>query len=267
MTVFELHTFRVGLSGFWGLLGIELRSWLGRRGLIQAMLWTAVVNGLVYLSVATENSPFGRIGYENLLNVLMFVAVFAGIVLTEAMILGEYNSGIAGWLVSKPLARSSYLVAKLLGLWAGLSITAILIPGLVANWWLPKVEPFRFVIPDQPPFGRFLATLFVAIVVMGFFIALTGLLSVVLRRRGVASLIAIIVWAILRIPLPQIPDTWHRYLPSGLITPGTNAADWLPSLEYVHWHAFDPVSAIGSSLLATFVVIVLAALAYQRLEL
>ncbi len=267
MTVFELHTVRVGLSGFWALLGIELRSWVGRRGLIQAVLWTAVINGMVYMSVASENSPFGRIGYENLLNLLMFVPVFAGIVLTEALILGEYNSGIAGWLVSKPVARSSYLVAKLLGLWAGLSVTAILIPCLVANWWLPKVEPFRFVIPEQPPFGRFLAVLFVAMVVMGFFIALTGLLSVVLRRRGVASLIAMILWAVLRIPLPQIPDTWHRYLPSGLITPGTNAADWLPSLEYIHWHAFDPVSAIGSTLLATFIVIMLAALAYQRLEL
>ena len=41
----------------------------------------------------------------------------------------------------------------------------------------------------------------------------------------------------------------------------------LPSLEYIHWHAFDPVSAIGSTLLATFIVIVLSALAYQRLEL
>lgn len=263
----ELHTLRIGLSGFWALLGIELRSWLGRRGLFHAMLWTTVINGVIYLSVATENAPFGRIGYENLLNLLTLVPIFAGIVLTEAMVLGEFNSGIAAWLVSKPVARSSYVVAKLLGLWVGLSASAILIPGLVANWWLPNVKPFRFVPSEAPPFGRFLAVLLVAMVVMGFFIALTALVSVVLRRRGIASLIAIIIWAVLRIPLTQIPDSWHRYLPSGLITPGTNAAGWLPSLEYIHWHGFDPVSAVSATMLATAVVTVLAALIYRRLEL
>ena len=103
--------------------------------------------------------------------------------------------------------------------------------------------------------------------VTGFFIALTGLIGVLLRRRGITSLLVIIVWVLLRIPLPKIPDSWHPYLPSGLMTPGTNAADWSPSLEYIHNLAFDPASAIGATLLAIFVLMGAAALAYQRLEL
>jgi ABC-type transport system involved in multi-copper enzyme maturation permease subunit len=267
MMVTDVSTVRIGLTGFWGVLRSDLARWLGRRGLVQLTLWLVIVEGFLYYTVATENQAFGKLGYENLLNMLMFFPVFAGIILAEAAIIGEYHSGIAAWLVSKPVPRAGYVTAKLGGLWIGLSVTAILIPGLVANWWLPKVEPYRFVTPEPPPFGRFLAALGATVVVLGFFIALTGFLAVVIRRRGVVALIAIVAWLLLRIPLPQIPTSWHRFLPSGLYGTGQATGGWIPGMEYIHGHPFGQTSAVPMTMLAAALLVAGAVLIYRRLEL
>jgi len=263
----DVHTVRIGLSGSWGVLRGELGSWIGRRGLFQLILWLVIVEGFLYITVTSENQPFGKLGYENLLNMLMFFPVFGGIILAEAAIIGEYHSGIAAWLVSKPVPRAGYVTAKLGGLWVGLSVTAILIPGLVANWWLPRVEPYRFVAPEPPPFGRFLAALGVTIVVLGFFIALTGFLAVVVRRRGIVALLAMVAWLLLRIPLPQIPTSWHRYLPSGLYGTSETIGGWIPGMEYIHGHPFNQASAVPVTMLAAALLVAGAVLIYQRLEL
>ncbi len=263
----DMSTARIGISGFRGVLRGDLGRWVGRRGLFQLILWLAIIEGFLYYTVATENDPFGLLGYENLLNMLMFFPIFAGIILAEAAIIGEYHSGIAAWLVSKPVPRAGYVTAKLGGLWIGLSVTAILIPGLVANWWLPKVEPYRFVTPAPPPFGRFLAALGVTVVVLGFFVALTGFLAVLIRRRGITALLAMVVWLLLRIPLPQIPTSWHRYLPSGLYGTNQTAGGWIPGMEYIHGHPFGQASAVPMTMLAAALLVAGAVLIYQRLEL
>lgn len=263
----DVSTARIGLTGFWGVLRSDLGRWIGRRGLFHLILWLVIVEGFLYYTVATENQPFGKLGYENLLNMLMFFPVFAGIILAEAAIIGEYHSGIAAWLISKPVPRGGYVVAKLGGLWIGLSVTAILIPGLVANWWLPKVEPYRFVTPQPPPFGRFLAALGVTIVVLGFFIALTGFFAALIRRRGITALLGMITWLLLRIPLPQIPTSWHDYLPSGLYGTGQTVGGWIPGMEYMHGHPFGQTSAVPVTMLAAVLLVGGAVLIYQRLEL
>ena len=76
------------------------------------ILWVVGVNGFVYFVVVTGNMTFGPLGYENLLSALMLFPVFAGIILAEATIVGEYRSGIAAWLVSKPVSRGGYVAAS-----------------------------------------------------------------------------------------------------------------------------------------------------------
>jgi ABC-type transport system involved in multi-copper enzyme maturation permease subunit len=258
---------RVGVGGFSGVLGAELRRWLGRRGLFHLILWVAGINGFVYSTVVTANMPFGPLGYENLLNGLMLFPVFAGIILAEATVVGEYRSGIAAWLVSKPVTRGGYIAAKLGGLWIGLSVVAILVPGLVANWWLPTVTPYRFVTPAAPALGRFLVALGVTSVVLAFFIAMTGLLGVVIRRRGPIALLVMILWIVLRFAPSWIRPSWYGYLPTGLMKADLDVNSWIPGMEYISGNPFDPVSAVWATAVASVLLVAGAMLLYRRLEL
>ena len=267
MMAIDAATLRIGVGGFFGVLGADLRRWLGRRGLFHLILWVAGINGFVYSVVVTANMPFGPLGYENLLNALMLFPVFAGIILSEATIVGEYRSGVASWLVSKPVTRGGYVAAKLGALWIGLAVTAILIPGLVANWWLPKVEPYRFVTPDAPSLGRFMVALGVTMVVLGFFIAVTGFFGTVIRRRGPVALLVMILWLILRFAPPQIRPSWYRYLPTGLMKADLDINGWIPGMEYIHGNPFDPVSAVWATAAVAALFVAGSMLLYRRLEL
>lgn len=116
-------------------------------------------------------------------------------------------------------------------------------------------------------FARFLAALGVTVVVLGFFIALTGFLAVVIRRRGITALLAIVAWLLLQFPQRQIPITWHRYLPSGLYGTNQTVGGWIPGMEYIHGHPFGQTSAVPMTMLAAALLIAGAVLVYQRIEL
>jgi len=255
----------VALNGSWGVFRGEWSRWLGRRGLLHLVSWLLLIDGLLYYTVVTKNMPFGGLGFESLVGMLAVFPSLAAIILTEAMVIGDYHSGIAAWTVSKPVPRSGYIVAKLVGLWMALSAVAIFIPGLVAYWWLPRVQPYRFVIPEAPPLGRFLATLALLSLATGFFIALTGFVGTLIRRRGVVALIALLAFVILRVPLRALWDGWDRYTPSGLI--GADPGQWLAVTEYVYGDPLRATSAVVWTIVAAVAFIAAAALIYQRLEL
>lgn len=255
----------IALNGSWGVFSGESSRWIGRRGLSHLAFWLLLIDGFLYFTVVTKNMPFGGLGFESLIGMLAVFPILAAIILTEAMIIGEYHSGITAWTVSKAVPRSGYVIGKLVALWVALSVVAIYIPGLVAYWWLPKVQPYRFVIPDAPPLGRILGTLLLISLAAAFFIALTGFLGTLIRRRGVVALIALLVWMIMRVPLLVPWDAWYRYTPSGLI--GAEPNQWLPVTEYVYGDPLIATSAVLWTMVATVAFIAGTALIYQRLEL
>ena len=181
----EVGALRAASTGTWGVFRGELGRWLGRRGLFHLVLWLVVVEWALYVNVATKNQPFGYIGFESLMNILTIFPIVAGIVLTAVSVCGSYHDGTTGWVLGKPVPRGGYLTASVGAIWLGLTVTAIVIPGLVARWWLPNVEPYRFVPPDAPALSRFAIALGLLSLVLAFFMSLTALLSVAIRRRGV----------------------------------------------------------------------------------
>ncbi len=255
----------IALNGSWGVFRGESSRWIGRRGLFHLAFWLLLIDGLLYFTVVTKNMPFGGLGFESLVGMLAVFSIPAAIILTEAMVIGEYDSGITAWTVSKAVPRSGYVVGKLAALWVALSAIAIFIPGLVAYWWLPKVKPYRFVIPEAPPMGRFLGTLLLLSLAVAFFVALTGFLGTLIRRRGVVALIALLVWVPMRVPLLVPWDDWYRYTPSGLI--GAELNQWIPVTQYVYGDPLVATSAVAWTIVATIAFIATAALIYQRLEL
>ena len=60
------------------------------------------------------------------------VAPFAAIIMGQDAILGERLSGTAAWVLSKPLRRPAFILAKLIAYGLGLLATWVVLPGAIA---------------------------------------------------------------------------------------------------------------------------------------
>jgi ABC-2 type transport system permease protein len=134
---------RVGLTGwrtgFANLLRKENRAWWSlSRLLVQGLLWTVAVNGVVaffvfatpLLTQMSGNSGAMSVDYVAIgTGVLfemgcLFLAV-GSIVLASGAIIGERQLGVTEWLLSKPVSRSAYVLSKLLA--HGLGVLVVLV--------------------------------------------------------------------------------------------------------------------------------------------
>ncbi len=119
------------LRGFANLFHKESRAWWGtRRWWLNAMIWPGLIGGLMvnilfvptFASVANPaevERAGGLTGYlaqmgTGVLFEFGAVALAIGvIVLIQDVILGERQSGLMEWLLSQPVTRPAYLLAKL----------------------------------------------------------------------------------------------------------------------------------------------------------
>lgn len=261
----EATALRTTVTGTWGVLRGELQRWMGRRGLFHLLLWLTAVEWLLYIAVATENQPFGFLGFENLANMLVIFPVMAGMVLTAAAVCGNYHDGTTAWVLGKPVPRGGYLAASVAALWLGLAATTIVVPGLVAYWWLPRVEPYRFVTPEAPPLGRFLVALGLLSIILAFFIAITALLSIVIRRRG--AVVAIVAWLLLMLRTPILPYAdWMDYTPARLIRTDIAPGSWSHITEYIHDVPFDALPAVVGTIVISMAFVAAAIPVIRRLD-
>jgi len=228
----EATALRTGATGTWGVLRGEVQRWLGWRGIFHLVLWLLAIELILYESVSTKHQPFGYLGFESLTNMLVIFTVLIGVVLTAAAICGGYHDGTTGWVLGKPVPRSGFVAASVGGLWIGLTMTTIVVPGLVAYWWLPKVDPYRFVTPQAPPLGRFLVALGLISLVLAFFMGLSALLAVLSRRRSAAVILAAWAFLVLRAPFPYAD--WMDYTPARLIRTNINPGGWSELTEYIY---------------------------------
>jgi ABC-type transport system involved in multi-copper enzyme maturation permease subunit len=261
----EATALRSGVTGTWGVLRGEVRRWLGWRGLFHLILWLIAIELILYQSVTTKAQPFGWLGFESLMNMLVIVSALVGIVLTAAAVCGSYHDGTTSWELSKPVPRSGYVAATVGGLWLGVAATTIVVPGLVAYWWLPKVEPYRFVTPEAPPLGRFLVAIGLIGLVLAFFMGLTAFLSALIRRRSAAVILAAWVLLVVRVPFPY--TDWMDYTPARLIRTDIAQGGWAEFTEYIYAAPFDAMPAVTGTLGLTAAFVLAATVVFRRLEL
>jgi len=133
-----------GLRGFSNLFHKENRAWWGtRRWWINALLWTVLLGGLTAIMLFAPNEEVleaseaeiaqagGVLGYTLWvgLNILFQfgipVLAIGTIVLSQDLIIGERQNGVAAWLLSKPVTRRAYVLAKLVA--HALPILALLV--------------------------------------------------------------------------------------------------------------------------------------------
>lgn len=126
-SVKEWHSLR----GFTNLLRKENRAWWGtRRWWINALIWSGLIGGLMMnmlfvptianlASEAEIEQAGGLTAYivqmgAGVLFEFGAVALAIGVVvLTQDAILGERQNGLTEWLLSQPVTRQAYLLAKL----------------------------------------------------------------------------------------------------------------------------------------------------------
>jgi ABC-2 type transport system permease protein len=79
----------------------------------------------------------------------MFPTIAVIIILQDAIV-GEKESGTAAWVLSKPVSRSAFILAKLIAHTSGVLVTMVLFPGIVAFLQLSlaggQLSPFNFLL-------------------------------------------------------------------------------------------------------------------------
>lgn len=185
-----------GLRGFANLLRKENRAWWGtRRWWINALLWPVIICGLLanmlfvptIANLATE-ADIARAGGLTAHIVLMGLSVFfefgitalaiGTIVLSQDLIINEKQSGIAEWLLSKPIARRSYILAKLAANTQPMLVLMVGLPAAIGYGMLSLRMGEVF------PLMLFLSATGIMALHTLFYLTLTVMLGTIFNSRG-----------------------------------------------------------------------------------
>jgi ABC-type transport system involved in multi-copper enzyme maturation permease subunit len=117
--------------GLANMLAKESRAWWRtRRWWIQCLLWLLLLNGTMALNIK-DGQRAANAGLSFLMIAGLAVPI-AAISMGQDSILGERHSGTAAWVLSKPMKRTAFVLAKLIALGLGLLVTGIVLPGVIA---------------------------------------------------------------------------------------------------------------------------------------
>lgn len=183
---------RVGPSGWsTGLANLmrkENRAWWGsRRWLVQGLLWTLIIDGLVaafmVILLVTDSARMTslaavEIGIEILFKIGTLALGIGAIILVQDELIGERQLGVTEWLLSKPVSRLSYLLSKLFAHGLGVVVMLVGMQGAVGYGLLSAVG-------GQPlPIGSYLVAETGLAVHTLFYLALTLMLGVLTANRN-----------------------------------------------------------------------------------
>ena len=230
--------------GFVNLLRNENRMWWGtRKWLVHLLLWLIVLNGLILLIGLTDaediNNPFKL--YETLIQVLFQVGMFAtaiGVVTTaQGAIVREKQLGTAAWVLSKPVSRSAFVLAKFVAYALGFVSLAILLPSAI---FYGESQVLTGHVPEM---AGFISAVGILVVHTLFYLALALLLGTLFSTRGPISGIAMGVLFIGFLPPNFVPQAARLVLPwtlsgsaTGLALGSELPAGWvIPLIATVIW--------------------------------
>ena len=175
-------------GGFRNLLRHELAAFWGTpTWLIQVALWLVFGPGFLLLFLfsefmdAAEDGRVPRAAVALAARVLPTtmgtLAAVAAVILAQGAIVGERQAGTAAWLLSKPVSRAAFVLAKFLALGSGMVAAAVAVPGAAAYAVVA--------VADGPaPVLAYAAALGALALHVLFYLALALLLGTVFRSRN-----------------------------------------------------------------------------------
>jgi ABC-2 type transport system permease protein len=171
------------------------RWWRSRRWLVHLAVWVGIVNGfLAFLSWAIGQDPsmnaetiastkvevFGEL-FPSLLHSTALGAIVAAL----GAIVGERQRGTAAWILSKPVARGAFVLAKLFAYAAALILLAVLAPATIFYG-----ERILF-LGAPPALGPHLAIVGLAVLHLLWYLNLTLLLGTIVQGHGAVAGVAL----------------------------------------------------------------------------
>ena len=130
---FEMVGERGWRRGLGNLMGAGFASWWkSNTWWIITLIWTgvtaAMVGGLLFATSDTDPEE-GLLVYGFVTGVIAVVAV---VIIMMNEVVGEVKSGTAAWILSKPVSRQAFILAKLVPNAVGVLACMVVIPGVVA---------------------------------------------------------------------------------------------------------------------------------------
>jgi ABC-2 type transport system permease protein len=194
------------------LLRRENRKWWhGRRWIIQFLVWMGLLDGLLAFALyvlpnmaAADGMTMARaealeIGRQMFFGLGVIGLSIGAIVLLQDAIIEEKTTGTAEWILSKPVARTAYVLAKLLPNVLAMGVVMLLVPGTVGYFL------FRAFDETAVPLRGFLLSEGIVALHLLFYVTLTLLLGVLFSSRP--PLLGVALGSLLGgslIPIPEI---------------------------------------------------------------
>lgn len=196
--------------GLPNLLATGFHAWWGTSTWwTHALIWLGVTN-VPLATLLWSDADTGQTPPVTIFAIMsMFGAVAVAIIMQDEIV-GEKKSGTAAWVLSKPVSRTAFVIAKLVPNGVGMLATMVLIPGVTAYGVLAvagvSVEPLGY-----------LAGLGVVALNLTFYLTLTLMLGTLLDSAGAVIGIAL-AFAFGQQFLNQLPML-GQLLPWALIVP------------------------------------------------
>ena len=182
------------IDGFGNLFRNENALWWRtRRWLVHVLLWTLLVNGLLAAALfapqeAAASPPVQQGAFDPndplfLGSILLFVVGglatgIGAIIIMQGVILDEKKSGTAAWLLSKPVSRAAFVLAK----WSANVLASILLLIVLQGALAYVVISAR--IGNALPVGPFAVGISLLGLNLLFYLSLTLMLSTLFDGRG-----------------------------------------------------------------------------------
>ncbi len=247
--------------GLNNVLNGELKGWFGtRKWWSRILIWAASVN-LIFFIVALS-TPKDRALDSTLLLFNIFVGLVGAIgasITMQSAVVGEKRSGTAAWVLSKPVSRTAFILAKFISNLVGIAVTLFLAQGLIAYLIT------GFLLSVWLPLPGFLAGLGVLLIHCLFYLTLTLLLGVIFDQGGPVIAIPLAFLFAQNILMSFYPPL-AQFIPWTLAIPVNN--DRFPSIamQLMTGSNLPSLMPLYSTVAAIIIFVVLALWIFDRQE-
>src|SRR5690606_18679228 len=165
----------------------ELSAWTRTRSWwVQPLVWLAVLIGPLLLPLylmrevfATQGSGVLAMGFEMFFSLAALAPAIGSVLLMQGSVITERQLGTAAWVLSKPVGRSAFVLAKLAANAIAVLVAAVVVPGAFAYGLLSLENGAPLAL------GSFLGGMALAAANVLFYLTLTLALGALVDNRGV----------------------------------------------------------------------------------
>ena len=187
-TAFQLVNEKGWRRGFANILRQENANWWGsRRWWLNVLIWLAIVNGMILAMLTTAHSEGNFVMTPAMLlnEALTILVVTTGlfgavgtVIVMQGSMIDEKQSGTAAWIMSKPVSRTAFIIAKLVANMIALPLIIVIVQSAVAYVQITSRDGMTL------EFGPFLAGIALICLNMLFYLTFTLMLGTLFRDRG-----------------------------------------------------------------------------------